>query len=130
MVKDNMAVENYLKANLSKHRWSIISQLRLGILPLKIESGRYQKLSVAERVCKLCNDEVETECHFVLHCWKLKSVRDCEMESVPELNYFDEDIAKLQYLSNMPYFFSNLLDKLWIKRETLLNMQLQSVMSF
>ena len=42
-LKDNIGVENYLKANVAKHKRSLICQLRLGILPLALETGRYQK---------------------------------------------------------------------------------------
>ena len=62
---------------LRSHR-SLLAQLRSGILPLRLETGRFQnirdentghfqKLKVEERVCTLCNlNCIEDEIHFVL----------------------------------------------------------------
>ena len=46
-----------------------MAQLRCGILPLRIETGRYTRESPAERLCKLCDDAaIEDDEHFVLNC--------------------------------------------------------------
>ncbi len=45
-------------------------QLRCGILPLRIETGRYgpKPLPPEDHICLLCNSEPETELHFLFHC--------------------------------------------------------------
>ena len=119
-LKDNIGVENYLKANVAKHKRSLICQLRLGILPLALETGRYQKIPAAERVCKLCNNAVETEIHFLFHCEALAAVRRSALVKIPELPCVSSDYEKLKYLSNMPYVFGTLIDKLWNQREVMI----------
>ena len=69
------------------HR-SLLAQLRSGILPLRIESGRFQnicdpktgktrKLKPQERVCTLCDlNLVEDEIHFVCICSKYCTLRE------------------------------------------------------
>ena len=59
---------------------SILAQLRLGILPLYIETGRYKtkidpvtgkrrNLKSEERLCELCDtNSVEDEFHFIFCC--------------------------------------------------------------
>ena len=45
------------------------AQCRLGILPIRHHTGRFEKLPEAERICKRCNinqcDDIE---HFMLIC--------------------------------------------------------------
>ena len=46
-----------------------MAQLRCGILPLRIETGRYVGESPDERLCKLCNGPaIEDEKHVLLNC--------------------------------------------------------------
>ncbi len=43
--------------------------LRCGTAPLRIETGRYERLSVEQRVCEVCDsDNVEDEMHFLCTC--------------------------------------------------------------
>ena len=68
-IKDEPTTDLYLKLNLSLKERSYLAQLRLGILPIEIEIGRYRQIPVAERVCKLCDNEcIEDECHILFHC--------------------------------------------------------------
>ncbi len=54
---------------MPKYDRSLISQLRLGILPLRIETGRYSNLREADRICQLCSaNQVENESHFLFQC--------------------------------------------------------------
>ncbi len=48
----------------------MLCQLKCGILPLTIETGRYgtKPLPPEDRICLLCNSEPETELHFLFHC--------------------------------------------------------------
>ena len=49
----------------SKMSRSIFAQLRLGILPLEIETGRFRNIPSENRMCHFCKNEVEDELHFV-----------------------------------------------------------------
>ena len=112
-LKENAETEGYLLANLDKYKRSLICQFRLGILPLEVEVGRYANVEYENRVCKLCNDGVENEIHFILKCVALNDTRQRCLSAVPELTLIEEDVNKLKYLSNMPYRFSGMLQKLW-----------------
>ncbi len=64
-----MTVAPHLCCNMPKYERSLISQLRLGILPLRIETGRYANLAVDERTCLICEtNSVENEEHFLFDC--------------------------------------------------------------
>ena len=68
-LKTDFGTEKYLFARLSKTEKSHLAQFRCGILPLRLETGRYVCLSVNERICTLCNvNETEDEVHFLLRC--------------------------------------------------------------
>ena len=69
MFKWDFGVENYVSTLLSKRHRSFLAQFRSGILPLKIETGRFQNIPIDKRICTLCNqDSIEDEIHFLLEC--------------------------------------------------------------
>ena len=45
-IKESFDMEKYVKLNLPKHERSILAQLRLSILPLAIETGRFKNIPV------------------------------------------------------------------------------------
>ena len=47
----------------------MFAQLRCGILPLKIETGRYTQIPAEFRLCTFCDcNAVEDEMHFLFDC--------------------------------------------------------------
>jgi hypothetical protein len=65
--KTDFEKESYLNLNLKRNERSLLAQLRCGILPLRIETGRYVGEAPEQRLCKLCiTASVEDEMHFVL----------------------------------------------------------------
>ena len=80
LFKRTFCTENYVMNTISRSRRSLFTQLRLGILPLEIEAGRFtpmydksikknRKRHPSERLCKLCNMKIcEDEIHFMLIC--------------------------------------------------------------
>ena len=68
VVKLNMClVQKTILYNLSKRKRSLCAQIRSGILPLHIESGRWVGTSEENRLCHFCElDEIENEIHFIL----------------------------------------------------------------
>ena len=74
--KTNYETENYVKSCLSKQERSFMAQLRCGVLPLTVETGRYSGLRPEQRSCQICDSgEVENECLFILNCDKCTSER-------------------------------------------------------
>ncbi len=64
--KENYELEQYITSNLSKQERSALSQLRCGILPIRIETGRFRYEALPERTCVLCEkQEIEDEKHFI-----------------------------------------------------------------
>ena len=75
--KNSYAVEKYVLINLNRHERSILSQFRCGILPLRIETGRYIGEKPEERVCKICkNGRTEDEVHFLFNCEQYRNLRN------------------------------------------------------
>ena len=67
--KTEYCCENYVKLNLDKTERSFLAQLRCGILPLRIETGRFVGQKPEERVCLVCSsNSIENETHFLLKC--------------------------------------------------------------
>ena len=87
LFKHAYKTEDYLKMYLPRTHRSLLAQLQSGILPLKIESERFQnirdpnigktrKLKPQERICTLCNlNLVEDESHYVCICSKYCTLR-------------------------------------------------------
>ena len=78
LFKRDLALEPYLLAIEDRDKRVLLSKFRIGICPLRIETGRYEQvarnkrgLPEKERVCKCCihaSDMVENENHFLLLC--------------------------------------------------------------
>ncbi len=67
LFKNDFLTEPYLKCIMNfKHR-SAITKFRCGVAPIRLATGRYEHLNVDERVCPVCNTEVETE-HVLTRC--------------------------------------------------------------
>ena len=61
---------------IPKFKISLLAQLRIGILPLNIEVGRYYGIDLENRVCTLCHqNEVEDEIHFMMLCPIYSNIR-------------------------------------------------------
>ena len=77
LFKDSACCEDYVNLNLKKHERSMLCQLRLGILPLRVETGRYVGEPLDTRLCTLCNtNAIENEIHFVLECQHYHTIRN------------------------------------------------------
>ncbi len=54
----------------------MLSQIRFGILPLHIETGRFRGTELEERACQICNSQsIEDEFHFILICNEYDELR-------------------------------------------------------
>ena len=73
---DSNAPRAIINANLKRSKRSILSKIKLGVLPLAIETGRWKDVPLEKRLCLACNDKVlENEYHFVLFCDRFKETR-------------------------------------------------------
>ena len=69
-----------------------LAKLRLGILPINVELGRYYGTERQNRVCPLCNKgAVEDEIHILFYCEFYNEKRKVLYETVKkQLNNSDE----------------------------------------
>ena len=67
-IKASKETEKYVKMNLSCRERSLLAQIRIGILPLHLETGRYRNVPIDQRYCFHCKNEVENEFHFIFNC--------------------------------------------------------------
>ena len=96
--KTNYGLDNYMAFNLSRLKISDLTQSRCGILPLRVETGRFRNEPLSERKCTFCDqDSVEDEFHFILHCSKYNMDRHNLLE-VYFSNLLGDNVAKLNAL--------------------------------
>ena len=75
------SIERYLlSSDNSKEGISTFCKIRLSAHKLFIEEGRYKRggnnrIPLNERICKLCQNDVEDEEHFIFDCSKLEHIR-------------------------------------------------------
>jgi hypothetical protein len=68
-IKDCYRQEPIVCKYMSSKQRAVISKLRSGTLPIAIETGRFRKTPLQERLCGQCNNQsIEDEKHFLLHC--------------------------------------------------------------
>ena len=68
--------EVYAETCLDRGDRSYIAQFRLGILPIRIETGRFKREKIEDRLCPFCVNSVEDELHFVFYCQKYIGERE------------------------------------------------------
>ena len=55
LLKENFQTEKYCEMNLTRSQRSLLGKLRLGALPIRVETGRYNLLERNQRLCMVCN---------------------------------------------------------------------------
>jgi hypothetical protein len=76
LFKTGIRLEPYLSMHISVERRSLLTRFRLGIAPLRIETGRWKKEQLDCRVCTLCRvGDVEDEMHVVMSCSRYSDLR-------------------------------------------------------
>ncbi|VDI50203.1 Hypothetical predicted protein [Mytilus galloprovincialis] len=105
-LKTMVEQESYVKLNLSKSQRSCVAQLRCGILPLRIETGRYIGEQREERICNFCTENsIEDESHFVLDCSLYTELRNEHFKDIiSDVNYLQmsNDEKLYHILINFP----------------------------
>ena len=112
-----MSVASHLNCNMPKSSRSLISQLRLGVLPLRIETGRFMPLAEAERLCKVCaENKVENEYHFLFECSEYTEYRS-ELETTININFARLSTQEMfENVFNHPHSLSRYITRAFKKR--------------
>ena len=75
-IHDFNELQILVTAPVTRMQRSLLAQFKSGILPLKIETDRYQGIKLENRLCKICNlSEPEDEFHFIFRCPALSHAR-------------------------------------------------------
>ena len=93
--KDFGSTPPYILKPLSFVQRKFIAKIRLSALPIRIETGRYErpKLEIHERLCPSCNDghSIENEDHFIFQCTKYSEIRQIWIDKLKK----NEDFLNL-----------------------------------
>ncbi len=74
--KNTLSTEAYVTSSMPKYQRSVYAKLRCGVLPIKIETGRYDSIDRENRICEFCTlGEVEDEMHFICNCTLYTTLR-------------------------------------------------------
>ena len=118
--KETFGRESYLDVVPDLQMRKVISKFRCSDHPLEIEKGRHKKLSVEERICKLCRTDVETEMHFLKSCPIYDKIRLQIFGANPDLNW--NDVVKCRDQKSA-FNLANFLSKAYKLRTKLLASQ-------
>ena len=100
-LKSDFCTETYVKV-LPPSTRSVIAQMRCGVFPLSLETGRWRGVALENRLCRACSmDEVETELHFLVSCPLYHELRKKFIFSDAPVNFsLLSDADKLSFLLN------------------------------
>ena len=75
-IKKAPSTERYVANITAVGGRRVMAGLRMGCLPLAVETGRYTRVPYRQRVCQLCDrGEVEDQCHFLAICPAFRHLR-------------------------------------------------------
>jgi hypothetical protein len=123
--KDDFYTEPYVKNCNARFKRSILAQLRSGVLPLFIETGRYYRIKAEDRLCKLCDLNVmEDEFHFICICEKYSFIRQIMYEKViskiPQFKNFNKKEQFVYLLKCEWKILGDYLNDAWNLRSSLM----------
>ncbi len=115
--KADMNTAVHLNCNLPKFQRSLISQLRLGILPINIETGRYTGIPEGDRICEMYNqNRVENEAHFLFECDLYAPMRN-DLETSIGASFDNMNVTEqFQSVFKHPYALGKFMEKSYNKR--------------
>ena len=129
-IHDYSSTQTLVRSNITRFQRSLVAQIKMGILPLKYETDRYQGIPPENRLCKICsNNDPEDETHFLFKCPTLNPERNVM------INAFSEKDSNIDFLSNdyilqfrqmmnedNLYLSAVCIEKLYLKRRNVIYM--------
>ena len=115
-----------INANLSRAQRSLVAKLKLGILPLQIEIGRWKDVALENRYCRVCEEDVlENEYHFVMYCEGLTEPRTdmyIELNEKTDIDLYGpkEVVLKEMLSKNNIKILARHLETMWSTRREIL----------
>ena len=74
--KDSYTPSIYLDVTRKNLNRKTLVKLRISNHKLNIETGRYDKISMCDRICPVCSLDIGDKIHFLFDCLKYSSIRD------------------------------------------------------
>ena len=119
--KQDIHTEKYVISNISRSQRSFLAQVRMGILPLNVETGRYLRKPLNERLCLLCKErEIEDEYHFLCSCQRYKTERNQICSGIPNFKNLTPDDQFVSLMRLNPKVLAKFIESIWNKRKFLL----------
>jgi hypothetical protein len=75
----SLVLRNMLNCLWQKKYRSALCKFRCGVAPIRIETGRYERLNVTDRICNICDNhdnEIEDEKHVIMKCTLYNDLRE------------------------------------------------------
>ncbi len=124
-LKTEFGPEKFLTLNIDRYEKSLLSQFRYGILPLRVETGRFVNEPRCNRICTLCNSgQIEDQIHFTFHCNLYNEQRNILNDKARKvvLNWDSlSEIEKLKLLFNdMTRIFGKYIRNIFLLRRSIL----------
>ena len=122
VIKPLRLVSLYCISNISRSQRSYLAQIRMGILPLNVETGRYLRKPLNERLCLLCTErEIEDEYHFLCSCPSYKTESDKICNYIPNFKNLSPDDQFVLLMRFDSKLLAKYVESIWNKRKLLLN---------
>ena len=119
-LKTCFGAEEYLSGHLSRYKRSLYAQIRFGILPLNIETGRYRGLKEEQRRCIFCADKVENEYHFIMECVMYNDLRKDMLNKLSQDCTFSTNNNEQKFAKLMRLYYkeaAEFVEKAWTIRQ-------------
>ena len=113
-IKKNYSLSAYLDSRRKNPTRRTLVKLRIGCHNLRVETGRYDKIPLEERICPLCTgNKIEDETHLLLDCQRYSSMRDIFLSKI------ETKIDEIRKLSH-----ENLISQLMNSNDYYVNLRL------
>ena len=84
--KFDCETETYVNILMPYSHRSALAKFRTGVAPIRLETGRYERLDVNNRICPICNIGIEDEMHVLLKCSTYTEIRQLLLQKARSVN--------------------------------------------
>ena len=101
-LKSSFTTEPYIQLICNRNQRAWLTRMRISAHSLRIETGRYVKTPLNERLCRFCDlNEIDNEHHFCLICPTFYTKRNCLFGKLSSLNPNFPGLNNKQKLSTL-----------------------------
>ena len=126
LFKSDYCTEKYLCINFNGKYRSALAKFRAGVAPIRIETGRYERLDISERVCFICKGNninvLEDEKHVLIHCPGYADIRNNIFNNISNIteNFDSMSDLLLFHDENVCFYTAKICHEILFKRRCLL----------